>query len=190
MATPEQGSFSRTIRIDLISDLESKAAKGQKIVMADSTARHRRVRTEGDADGRGLYFNELLQNVYDATLITDLQGHILDCNIRAIEFLLHDRSELMRMSLFEIISGADMALLDSLSHNLENERFTVITAYCERKDGTYFPSEIAVNRLQFGETHLCFFIRDITERRQRHCGGRCDRPAGVREPGDSADLGV
>lgn len=166
MATPERGNFSRTIRIDLISDLESKAAKGQKIVVADSTARHRRVRTEGDADGRGLFFNELLQNVYDATLITDLQGRILDCNIRAIEFLLYDRGELMRMSLFQIISGADMALLDSLSRNLENERFTVITAYCVRKDGTYFPSEIAVNRLQFGETHLCFFIRDITERRQ------------------------
>ena len=60
MATPERGNFSRTIRIDLISDLESKAAKGQKIVVAGSTARHRRVRTEGDADGRGLFFNELL----------------------------------------------------------------------------------------------------------------------------------
>lgn len=166
MATPERGNFSRTIRIDLISDLESKAAKGKKIVMAQSTARHRRVKTEGEPEGRGLFFNELLQNVYDATLITDLQGQILDCNIRAIEFLLYDRGDLTRMSLFDVISGAGTPLLDSLAQNLENERFTVIEAYCVRRDGTFFPSEIAVNRLQFGETHLCFFIRDTTARRQ------------------------
>lgn len=166
MAAQNRGELSRTIRIDLISDLESKAAKGKKIVMTQSTSRHRRVRTDDEKAERGRFFNELLQNVYDATLVTDLQGHILDCNIRAIDFLLYDRSELTRMSLFEIISGSDISLLDSLSRNLENERFTVIEAYCVRKDNSFFPSEVAVNRLQLGETLLCFFIRDTTARRQ------------------------
>lgn len=168
MATPDRGAFSRTIRIDLISDLESKAAKGKKIVIAQPTARHRRVRTagEGSSEERGMFFNELLEGVYDATLITDLQGQIKECNTRAVEFLLYDRAELTRLTLFEIVSGADVPLLDSLSHRLETERFTVVEAYCVRKDGTFFPSEIAVNRMQMRDAYLRFFIRDTTARRQ------------------------
>jgi PAS domain S-box-containing protein len=167
MATQDRGAFSRTIRIDLISDLESKAAKGGKAFITQPTARHRRV---GPSDAQdvehGAFFNELLEGVYDATLITDLQGQIKDCNIRAVEFLLYDRAELARMTLFEIISGADAPLLDSISHRLETERFTVIEAYCVRKDGTFFPSEIAVNRMVLDEPSLRFFIRDTTARHQ------------------------
>jgi PAS domain S-box-containing protein len=167
MATPDRGNFSRTIRIDLISDLESKAAKGRKVVISQPTARHRRVRDTGEQSvEHGAFFNELLEGVYDATLITDLQGQIRDCNIRAVEFLQYDRAELARMTLFEIISGADAPLLDSISRRLETERFTVVEAYCVRKDGTFFPSEIAVNRMVLGEPCLRFFIRDTTARRQ------------------------
>ena len=35
-----------------------------------------------------------------------------------------------------------------------------------RKNGTYFPSEISVNKLALTEPRLCFFVRDITLRRQ------------------------
>jgi len=157
---------SRTIRIDLISQIESKSAQGKRVVVVSPTARHRRVRGEGGPSERGHFFSELLQNVYDATLITDLKGRIVDVNIRAIEFLLYDREEICRMSLFDIISGSDPTLLDSLFRNLENERFTLIEAYCVRKDGSYFSSEIAVNKIDLGGPHLCFFLRDITIRLQ------------------------
>ncbi|MGQ9663412.1 MAG: PAS domain-containing protein, partial [Kiritimatiellia bacterium] len=43
---------------------------------------------------------------------------------------------------------------------------TLIQAYCLRKDGSFFPAEIAVSRMHLGRTYLCFFIRDITLRRQ------------------------
>ena len=65
-----------------------------------------------------------------------------------------------------MISGADQSLIDTLCENLENERFTLIQAYCVRKDGSFFPSEIAVNKLHLESKHLCFFLRDITVRRQ------------------------
>ncbi|HAS81807.1 MAG TPA: hypothetical protein DCS43_03815, partial [Verrucomicrobia bacterium] len=50
--------------------------------------------------------------------------------------------------------------------NLQNDRSTLIMAHCRRQDGSTFPSEIAVNRMRSGGDALCFFIRDITVRRQ------------------------
>ena len=158
--------LSRTIRIDLISQIESQAGKGKRIVITSPAARHRRARGELESVERGRFFSELLQNVYDATVITDLKGNIVDVNVRAIDFLLYDRDEICRMSLFDIISGSDATLIETLFRNLENERFTLIEAYCVRKDNSFFPSEIAVNKIDLGAMHLCFFLRDITVRRQ------------------------
>jgi PAS domain S-box-containing protein len=161
-----QQDLSRTIRIDLITQIESQAAKGKRVMVVSPSSRQRRSRGEAESGERGRFFSELLQNVYDATLITDLKGSIVDVNIRAIDFLQYDREEICRMSLFDIISGSDPTLIEALFRNLENERFTLIEAYCVRKDDSFFPSEIAVNKIDLGAMHLCFFLRDITLRRQ------------------------
>jgi PAS domain S-box-containing protein len=69
------------------------------------------------------------------------------------------------MRVTSLIAGADEGLLSTLVQNLENERFTLIQAYCTRPDGSYFPSEIAVNKMILDQLCLCFFVRDITVRR-------------------------
>jgi PAS domain S-box-containing protein len=111
-------------------------------------------------------YQELLQSVYDAALITNVSGGILDANVRAIEFLQFEKAELCNMAVYDLIAGADESLMDSLCQNLTLERFTVIQAYCVRRDGTSFPTEIAVNKLRLDELCLCFFIRDTTLRSQ------------------------
>jgi len=161
---------SQTMRIDLIPDLPSESQAGKKrLIVATPTQRHRKVGAkpgEPVADASDAKYKELLQSLYDAALICDLNGRILDVNVRGLEFLLYTREELAGMTIFDIISGADESLLQMLTENLENERFTLIQAYCVRRDGSYFPAEIAVNRLNLGGMRLCFFIRDITVRRQ------------------------
>lgn len=172
MPLGDKAQMSRTIRIDLIPDVAVERARDRKkgIVVTAGTARQSRAQARTSAPGIGevsrYYYHELLQSVYDATLITDMQGRIVDANVRALEFLQQERQRLCTLSLFDVIYSADEALLDNLKRNLENERFSLIQAYCLRHDGSFFPAEIAVNRLQFGEMHLCFFIRDITLRRQ------------------------
>ena len=83
-----------------------------------------------------------------------------------MELLLYEREELCEITVFDIISGANEDLIQTLCDNLENERFTLIQAYCIRHDGTHFPAEIAVNKLHLDSMYLCFFVRDITLRRQ------------------------
>lgn len=163
----DKEKLAQTMRIDLIPDVpeEPQSSKKRRMVITSPT-RMRRSRAQTaqvDSDSR---YNELLQSVYDAAIISDLDGNIVDANARAIEFLLYKRTELTGMTVFNVVSGADESLIRTLCDNLEEERYTLIQAYCHRKNATLFPAEIAVNKLNLGEMHLCFFIRDITWRRQ------------------------
>lgn len=111
-------------------------------------------------------FQELFQNVYDGALMTDLDGVILDANVRAEDFLQYSRRELCNMRLIEVISGADTATISTLQASLKHDRFVLIQAHCTRKDGFLFPTEIAINRVRVrDQVYLCCFIRDITWRR-------------------------
>lgn len=168
----EKEKLSRTIRIDLIPEVSQMPTR-KGVVISGSTQRHKRVqinRPTASSQTRDLTedakYNELLQNIYDGALICKTNGRVMDANVRAVEFLLYSREELCSMMVFDVISGGDESLIQTLCDNLENERFTLIQAYCVRKDGSFFPAEISVNKLRLGEMHLCFFIRDITARRQ------------------------
>ncbi len=169
-----QNDMSRTMRIDLIPDVPKEPAKGggQRPVVVSSTSSASSKRNQlrlpltssGDlGDSR---YHELLHSIYDAALITDMDGVIEEVNTRAVDFLLWTRDDLVGVSVTDIIAGADYSLISTLAENLKKDRFTLIQAYCTREDGSLFPAEIAVNQFRKGDGNLCFFLRDITIRRQ------------------------
>jgi PAS domain S-box-containing protein len=112
-------------------------------------------------------FEVLLQSIYDAVLITDPYGRILRYNSRSVDFFLANPETLFGEKVTTYISGADDALLEAVHKNLRDHRYTLIEAHCQRKDGSTFPTEIAVNRLELDYGgNLCFFVRDITVRKR------------------------
>ncbi len=159
----------KTMRIDIHPDfLGQRLARKKSAVtanLADSTtiiARKMQGHPEFAPE-----FEQLLQSIYDAVLVTDIKGRILVFNSRALDFFLLDYDEMVGRKIVELISGADTSLLEAISSNLEEHRYTLIEAHCVRKDKSLFPAEIAVNRLDlFPEGNLCFFIRDITVRKR------------------------
>ncbi len=167
----DQERYSSTMRIDLIPDVKVPSGEGTKkrvVIGAKETERPsltkpRIIRTEQPEER---YYQALLQSMYDAAIISDLEGSIVDVNARAVGFLGYTDQEIQGKAVFDVISGADEQLIGALWENLQNERHTLIQAYCERKDGSFFPSEIAVSRLDLDSPHLCFFVRDITIRKQ------------------------
>lgn len=155
------------MRIDLIPDVPEEPEGGdRKVIISSAKKEIKATLPESAVSGESPY-QALLQSVYDSALITDLAGKIVDVNVRAQEKLLYERDELCDLSVLDLVSGADESLIETLLQNLEEDRFTLIQASCLRGDGTYFPAEIAVNKLNLGEMHLCFFMRDITIRVQR-----------------------
>lgn len=112
-------------------------------------------------------YRELLRGLYDAVLITDLKGKIIDANARAQTFLQYGESELNALDIQHIVFGVDAAVLQRVQDHLADGRFTVLDAYCLRRDGSRFPAEIAISRIRLGgEGDLVFSIRNIERRRR------------------------
>jgi len=156
---------SRTMRIDLTPDLLEDKKLGRVTTPRRPTIRITKAKSEhtvGDSD-----FQQLLQNVYDGAIITDYAGRIVDANVRLSQFIGFEHNELCHMEVFDLLYGADETLLPMIRENLANTRFVLLQAFFTRKDGTVFPAETAINRLFLsGQDYLCFFVRDITLRRQ------------------------
>ncbi len=159
------GRLSKTMRIDIPPDMRDVWMENERRkARADGSAP-----TSPNAEERlgGEDFQRLLQNIYDAALITDTDGRVLDANPRAEEFLERSRLALCRVNITSLISGSDAGTLRELNDGLHDERFILVQAYCARANGKLFPAEIAVNRMQVQNRQcLCFFIRDVTVRRQ------------------------
>lgn len=164
----EKVKLSQTMRIDLIPEVPQKPIKGKRkrVVVAAPTNRFRRSKAGDKSDSGVSHYQALLQSLYDAVIISNVDGVIVDANARATDFLLYTENDMLSMNISEVISGANESLMTQLCENLDDERFTLIEAYCSRSDGTFFPAEIAVNRLNVRGLHLCFFVRDITLRKQ------------------------
>lgn len=167
-AMPQGSDFSSTMRIEIPPDLMNEVQRGpetarMRVRPATSKTATSKLRT---VEGQDSKYSQLLQSIYDAAIITDTSGRIVDSNVRASEFLQYTHNEFNARSILDIISGADSSLLTTLCQNLQNEKFALLQAYCLRRDQTFFPAEIAVNALKFEEMLLCFFIRDVTLRRK------------------------
>jgi len=110
---------------------------------------------------------DLFQDVYDAGFITDMDGRIVDTNVRASLFFSWSREDFLSMTMMDVILGFNEGLIRTIQENLKNDKFTLLSAKCARKDGTLFHAEISSSHLQLsGMDCLCFFVRDITARKQ------------------------
>lgn len=165
-----KNKFSETMRIDISPDVLKDAlpTKRQKkhIVVTPNIRRRREGSRRRPGSDREELHHDLLNSLYDAAVVTDLDGDIVEVNWRAEEFLEFSADELVGANVLDLIVGAGPALVDTLLANLEDQRFTLIQAYCQRSDETVFPAEIAVNKLTMGDMRLCFFIRDVTRRHE------------------------
>ena len=170
-APEQEEDFFTTRRIDIPPDLRDQIEQTRPHVAGGPETRRGKViripktgvaiKPLGSPD-----FQELLQNIYDAVLITDATGRIFGANVRAVQFFLAEVGDLCRHNILDLISGAASDLLGTVKQTLQSDRFVLIQAYCARQDGTFFPAEISVNRLPLGQQeYLSFFIRDVTVRK-------------------------
>jgi len=167
----DKNNLVRTMRIDIHPDLQSESLAKERL---ERDASHRTgdtttvvpARKAGKLE-RSLEYKQLLQCVYDAVIITNSRGRIVDFNTRALDFLRTNEEELLGAKVVHFISGADGTLLTSIWKNLEDHRYTLIEAHCIRTDKSMFPAEIAVNKIDLPDgRQLSFFIRDVSVRKR------------------------
>lgn len=156
---------AQTMRINILpEDQQPPAAEKAPAATPRKTPRPILVTQHATTNSQ---FNELFQSMYDAAILCDLEGRIVDVNVRALDFFLYEKPDFCRLGIKDVISGLDDALLQTVRENLQVDRFTLIEAFCVRSDGSFFPTEIAVNTLRLAQNGLlCFFLRDISVRKQ------------------------
>lgn len=129
----------------------------------ESGLKEKEARATAEASGRdSAAFGPVLRALYEAVLISDLQGRLIDANPRAVRSLGGAHASILKRNVTEIIAGFDAEVMARVEQNLSEGRFTVLDAYCTREDGRTFPAEIAISRLRLGGTeHLAFSLRNM-----------------------------
>ena len=111
-----------------------------------------------------LYY-QLMNGLYDAVLILDQNGHIVDCNTRVTPVLAYNRDEMWDMPVADVIKGIGPQIFQQMKDALYNNHQVLINAKCTRKDGSTFQGEVGVclMHLTRGE-NLVFTIRNVEKR--------------------------
>ncbi len=129
----DEADFARTMRIDLGATKPLRDERSHTVTIHPSRegvgATSFDLQSQQNlGDDAGSSYNRLLQSIYDAVLITDSEGTVLECNQRAIDFLGYSHRDLLRLRIVRIICGVDDAVLASIR---KSSRITsIVESYC------------------------------------------------------------
>jgi len=116
------------------------------------------------ATQRDLYRN-LMNALYDAVMLVDEKGHVVDSNPRVENTFGYSQSEMWDMSLQQLIKGFGPHVLAQLAEPLGEGRPVIIDGRGVRKDGSLFSAEITVGKVKLSRVeNLLFSVRDISKR--------------------------
>lgn len=112
---------------------------------------------------KALYY-QMMNALYDATLILDDNGHVVDCNERTTSIFGHSREELWDAAVTTLIPGINSQIFAKMKDGLHGNRRVLINARCHRKDGTTFPGEVGAGLMDLTGENVVLTIRNIEKR--------------------------
>lgn len=112
-------------------------------------------------------FKALLGSLYDAILVTDEKGNVIETNQRAENLFGHSAADLWSMPCQSLIKEFTPLVLNKIISHAVSGRFTVLSTNGIRKDGSLFPAEIAVSRIHYlAESDLLLSIRSMERKKK------------------------
>jgi len=113
-------------------------------------------------------FRMLVEQAGDAFFIHDYVGKILDVNLRACETLGYNRDELLEMNIADVdLEIAKERHKDRYWDPLQSERYITFEGTHQRKDGSTFPVEVRLGRVDLEDQPLLLSLtRDTSERKR------------------------
>lgn len=117
-------------------------------------------------DGQTL-FRTLLDQSNDAIKVIDPETlHFLDMNEKSHLELGYSREELLSMTVFDIDPKTDESSAALVLQQLRESGFAIMETLHRRKDGTTFPVEVNMRRVQLEREYIVAVSRDISARKQ------------------------
>ena len=112
---------------------------------------------------KALYY-QMMNSIYDAVLILDDNGHVVDCNERVPSIFGHSREELWDEPVGSLIPGITPQIFAKMKTGLHGNRRVLISARCHRKDGSSFHGEVGAGLINLTGENLVLTIRNIEKR--------------------------
>jgi PAS domain S-box-containing protein len=104
--------------------------------------------------------------MYDAVVITDPNGHILEVNPRTVEYFGRESDEVIDQPVSIFIPGLKQDVVLRIRKGLEGDRHVVVDANGVSKDGRKIACEVAVSCIDLlNPGDLIFTIRNVERRR-------------------------
>ena len=112
-------------------------------------------------------FRQFLAGMYDAVVITDPNGHILEINPRAEEFFGYTQEELVDRQVATLLKGLSPEIVQRIRRGLEQDRHMMIDSVGLSRDGGRFACEVTVSILDLMDPgDLVFTVRNVERRRK------------------------
>ena len=111
-------------------------------------------------------FRQFLAGMYDAVVITDPSGHILEINPRAEEHFGYSQEEVADRPVSLLIPGLTPDIVQRIRKGLNENRHVMIDANGRSKTGKSFVCEVAISPIEMTDPDdLVFTIRNVERRR-------------------------
>ncbi len=112
------------------------------------------------------YYELFFENARDMMLVIDMDGHILEANLAAVNIYGYEYSELLSKTIFDL-RGTETNYLTKEQMKKAEEKGVLFETFHRRKDGHVFPVEVNSRGVMVENTPvLLSIIRDITQRKQ------------------------
>lgn len=113
-------------------------------------------------------FRDLVDHASDAIYAIDPDtADFVDANEASCRMLGYSRSEVLSMSVPDVNTEFTMAWWEELVDAASEEEEQIFESTHRRKDGSTFPVEIKVRRVELDSDYHVHAVRDITERKER-----------------------
>ena len=109
---------------------------------------------------------ELMNGFYDAVMITDPNGYILEVNDKTLQMFRYEPEEFQDLPISALIPERERTVLQRVKREVERKGTLLLEVRCLRRDGTTFQSEISISKIAVARrSGLLMTIRDIDRRR-------------------------
>ena len=111
-------------------------------------------------------FRQFLAGMYDAVVITDPNGHIIEINPRAVEYFGYEEFEVVDKPISIYIPGLTPQVVQRVRNGLKAERHMIIDAAGRCKNGDRIACEAMLSVIDLSNPgDLVFTIRNVERRR-------------------------
>jgi PAS domain S-box-containing protein len=109
-----------------------------------------------------------MAGLYDAMLVTDPNGHLIELNPRATEYFLYKQDEVWDKPVATLIPGVTAHMVERIRKGLDESRHIMLDARCVRSDGSSFAAEVTISVIDLlNGNDLVFTVRNTERRRKK-----------------------